>query len=197
MLKFTASSVALLLSKLINPSISTGKFPKEWKLSRVVPIPKGTNGSSLGGYRPISILPVVTKIIERHVRDLILDHFSNYAPISPRQWGFMTHCSSASALIKVFDNWAQALDEGHEICVIFFDVRKAFDRVPHQLLLQQMRNLNLDPYLLRWLHDHFSNRSDSQFVAVEDEKFGKQSPSNIRGSTGQRVRTIAFCSVHQ
>ena len=168
MLKSTASSIALLLSKLINLSISTGKFPKEWKLARVVPIPKGKSKSSLGGYRPISILPVVTKIIERHVGDLILAHLSNYAPISPRQWGFMTHRSSVSALIKVFDNWAQALDEGHEICVIFFDVRKAFDRVPHQLLLQQMQHMNLSPYLLRWLHDYLSNRS--QFVAVEGEK---------------------------
>ena len=111
---------------------------------------------------------MVTKIIERHVKDIILDHLSTYAPISSRQWGFMTHRSSVSALIRVLDDWAQALDEGHEICVIFFDIRKAFDRVPHQSLLQQMQRMNLDPYLLRWLHDYLSNRS--QFVAVEGEK---------------------------
>ena len=76
----TASSVALLLSKLINltVSITTGKFPKEWKLARVVQVPKGSNRNSLAVYRPISILPVVTKIIERHVKDIIyiLDHLS-------------------------------------------------------------------------------------------------------------------------
>ena len=110
----------------------------------------------------------MTKIIERHVKDLILDHLSKYALISPHQWGFMTHCSSVSALIKVLDDWTCALDEGHEICVIFFDVHKAFDRVPHQSLLQQMQCMNLDPYLLRWLYDYLSNRS--QFVAVEGEK---------------------------
>ena len=124
MLKCTASSVALLLSKLINLSISTGKFPKEWKLAQVVPIPKGTNRSSLGD---ISILPMVTKIIERHVKDIILDHLSTYAPISSCQWGFMTHRLSVSALIRVLDDRTQALDEGHEICVIFFDICKAFD----------------------------------------------------------------------
>ena len=168
MLKHTASSVAPLLSKLINLSISTGKFPKEWKLARVVPIPKGTNRNLPAGYRPISILPVVTKIIERHVKDIILDHLASCAPISPRQWGFMTHRSSVSALIRVIDDWSHALDEGYEVCVIFFDIRKAFDQVPHQSLLQQLQHMNLDPYLLRWLCSYLSNRS--QFVAVEGEK---------------------------
>ena len=79
----------------------------------------------------------------------------------------MTHHSSVAALIRVIDEWSHAL-EGHEVCVIFFDIRKAFDRVPYQLLLQQLQHMNLDPYLLRWLHGYLSNRS--QFVAVEGEK---------------------------
>ena len=63
------------------------------------------------------------------------------------------------------NSWSRALNEGHEICVVFFDVRNVFDRVPHQLLLQQMQHImNLDPYLLRWLYPI------DQFVAVEGEK---------------------------
>ena len=50
----------------------------------------------------------------------------------------MESCSTVSALIKVIDDWSQALDQGKEVCVIFFDVSKAFDEVPHLPLLQQM-----------------------------------------------------------
>ena len=78
----------------------------------------------------------------------------------------MSNRSSVSALVKVIDDWAWALDQGNEVCVIF-DVRKAFDRVPHLTLLHQLQELALDPYLLRWLSRYLSNRT--QYVAVEGE----------------------------
>ena len=90
MLKQTACSTALPLSNLINLSLSTGKIPHEWKMARITPVPKpGKNKNTTSAYRPISILPVVTKVIERHVKKIILDHLKNYAPISPRQCRFM------------------------------------------------------------------------------------------------------------
>ena len=95
------------------------------------------------------------------------EHLTNHAPISPRQWGFMTDRSTTSALIKVIDDWSSALDQGNEVCVIFFDVRKAFDRVPHLLLLHQLQEINVNPYLLKWISNYLSNRF--QFVTVEGE----------------------------
>ena len=130
MLKKTACSIALPLSNLINLSLTTGKVPHEWKLARITPIPKpGKDKSRTSGYRPISILPVVSKAIEKHVKKIILDHLTTYAPISLRQWGFMESRSTISVLIKVIDDWSQALDQGKEVCVLFFDDSKAFDKV--------------------------------------------------------------------
>ena len=74
------------------------------------------------------------------------------------QWGFMTDRSTISALIKVVDDWSKALDQGSEVCVVFFDVSKAFDKVPHLPLIQQLQELYVDPYLIRWLIDYLSNR---------------------------------------
>ena len=79
--------------------------------------------------------------------------------------------STISALIKVIDDWSQALDQGKEVCVIFFDVSKAFDKVPHLPLLQQMEEINLNPYLIRWFKDYLSDRH--QVVAVEGELSNK------------------------
>ena len=148
MLKYTADSIADPLHKLFNLSISTGTLPSDWKLGRITPIPKGANNSLSSGYRLIFVLPVVSKLIERHVKTIVEDFLNINAPISTREWGFMTNRSTISALIKVVDDWSRALDKGHEVCVIFFDVSKAFNTVPHSLLLAKLNDLGVDPYLV-------------------------------------------------
>ena len=77
----------------------------------------------------------------------------------------MTNRSTVSALIKVVDDWLSALDKGYEVCVIFFDVSKVFDTVPHSLLLAKLNELGIDPYLLRWIKSYLTNRS--QCVCVD------------------------------
>ena len=93
-------------------------------------MPKGTNKTSPSGYRPILILPVVSKVIEHHIKAIIVEHLELSASISPKQWGFISSKSTISALIKV-DDWSKALDQGLEVCIVFFDISKAFDTVPH------------------------------------------------------------------
>ena len=116
-LKQTACSTALPLSNLLNLSLSTGKVPHEWKTARITPIPKPAKDKKMtSGYRPISILPAASKIIEKHVKKILLNHFMTNAPISPRQWGLMESWSTISALIKVIDDWSSALDQGKEVC---------------------------------------------------------------------------------
>ena len=154
MLKYTAISIAGSLCNLFNLSISTGTFPSAWKVGRITPIPKGTNNSHSSGYRPISVLPVVSKLIERHVKDIVESFIKSNFPISSRQWGFMSKRSTVSALIRVVDDWLLALDQGFEICVVFFDISKAFDTVPHVDLLRKLDELGLDKYLIRWIRSY-------------------------------------------
>ncbi len=104
-------------------------------------------------------------MIERHVKTIIETHLQHNAPISERQWGFMSSRSTMSALIKVVDDCSQALDQGHEVCAVFFDVRKAFDTVPHLLLLRTLDKLGLDKYLLRWIRNYLLQRI--QHVAID------------------------------
>ena len=138
MLKCTSVSIARMLSDLFNMSISTGTFPSDWKVGRITPIPKGVDNSQPSGYRPISVLPAVSKLIEHHIKNIVEVFLKSHSPISIRQWGFMSKRSTMSALIRVVEDWLLALDQGHEICVVFFDVSKAFDTVPHLDLLQKL-----------------------------------------------------------
>ena len=165
MMKSTSLSIAPSLCKLFNLSISTGTFPSAWKLGRITPISKRTNNSLPSGYRPISVLPVASKLIERHVKATVEHFLQVNAPISSSQWGFMSNRSTVSALIKVLDDWQRALDQGCEICVVFFDVSKAFDTVPHLPLLQTLSEIGLDPYLIRWIRSYLAGRS--QFVSID------------------------------
>ena len=83
MLKSSAYSIVPSLTNLFNLSLATGIFPTDWKLARVVPVPKGDNlRVSTAGYRPISILPTVSKLLERHVSEIILGSISESSSIS-------------------------------------------------------------------------------------------------------------------
>ena len=83
MLKFSASSITPSLTKLFNLLLTTGVFPSEWNRAGVVPIPKsGSPSTSASGYRPISILPIVSKVLERHVKEIIDNHLVECFPIS-------------------------------------------------------------------------------------------------------------------
>ena len=164
MLKETALSMTPAVTQLFNISISLGELPDEWKIARVSPIPKSSNRSDPSNYRPISLLSVLSKLLERHIRNTLLDHLTLYSPISAQQWGFSRGKSATGALLAATDQWHQWLDSGTDICAVFFDYRKAFDSVPHKPLLEKLKATNINPYLLRWITAYLTSRV--QYVCV-------------------------------
>ena len=144
MLKHTADTIAPSLTKIFNLSLHLGQLPSQWKHSLIVPIPKSSTMGSPSCYRPISLLPIVSKILERHICDILLDHLQSLNFISSNQWGFQEGRSTITAIIKCTDDWLKELEVGRGVCAIFFDFRKAFDSVPHEPLLCKLSTLNLD-----------------------------------------------------
>ena len=164
MLKETAPSIVYSLTKLFNLSLTSGKLPSAWKLARVVPVPKSNDLSAPSNYRPISILSIISKIMERCVYQTIFDHLCVCYPLSARQWGFLPGRSTTSALLAVTHDWLSNLDNGIEVCTVYLDLRKAFDSVPHCALLQKLYNIHLDPYIIQWINSYLAERS--QMVVV-------------------------------
>ena len=130
----------------------------------VVPIPKNSNTSSPTNYRPISLLPIVSKLLERHVYSVILSHLETHYPLSSVQWGFLEGRSTVTALLHCINEWLKALEDGKEVCAIFFDFQKALDSVPHSPLMATLHSLGLNEYILRWLNNYLSNRVQSVVV---------------------------------
>ena len=128
MLRETALSITQPLTSLFNMLIQWCSFPSLWKVANVVPIPKNsTCKSSPSNYRPISLLPVISKLFEKHIYSVLLDHFQHHCPISQHQWGFQAGKSTTTALAATIHDWHSHLDVGRDVATGFFDFKKAFD----------------------------------------------------------------------
>ena len=165
MLKATATSIAPAITSLFNLSLTQGQLPAEWKLACIMPIPKSQDKSDPANYRPISLLSILSKLLEKHVQSYILETCS---PLSPNQWGFSRGKSTTGALLAATHAWHLALDGGNDICCVFLDLSKAFDKVPHITLLDTLADIGINPHVLNWLQDYLCQRS--QYVVVNGER---------------------------
>ena len=121
MLKATTVSIAAPVPNYLIYLISSGTFPTKWKLSSVVPIPKSSDKGSPKNYRPISLLPILSQHLEKHVYGL-LPKLSE--PIYDSQFGFQQEKSTTTALLETTHNWLQLLESGRDVGAIFFDFKK-------------------------------------------------------------------------
>lgn len=161
MLKHTANAIAPSITKLFNYSIACCQPPSCWKMSSVVPIPKVLKAKSTAEFRPISLLSILSKVLERHFYSLISQHLSDSFPLANCQWGFQPGKSTVSALLHATHDWLQLLEKGVEISAVFFDFKKAFDSVPHSLLLSKLERIGLDPSIVTWIHNYLAERHQS------------------------------------
>ena len=99
-------------------------------------------------------------MLERHVSSLISEHLLEHNIISDEQWGF----TQTTALLTLSHEWLRHLEAGMEVCVIFLDLKKAFDSVPHRDVLMVVKSTGLHPILFRWLCSYLSARSQRVVV---------------------------------
>ena len=122
MLKGVAYSITPSLTRLFNISIVQGRVPECWKSSSVVPIPKSTtNRKNANNYKPISLLSIVSKLLERHFYHHITNVLNKFRPLCNIQWGFQGGKSKVTALLNVTHDWLKVLEDEKEVCSVFFD----------------------------------------------------------------------------
>ena len=161
MLRNTAYSISSTLCKLFNYSLSTGCYPAEWKCSNVTPVFKSGNKSMVSNYRPISLLSIPSKILERIVHRKLLHHLISNSILSPRQFGFRPGSSTQEAILTATHDWQSCLDRGLSSAALFLDMSKAFDKVPHHKLLLSLAAVGVSGPLLQWFKSYLSNRTQT------------------------------------
>lgn len=164
-LKRCCHALAPSLTIMFNVSIQAGCTPSDWKRANVVPIHKKGVKENVSNYRPISLLCVASKVMERCV-------FNHLYPLvesslHPLQHGFTKGRSCATQLLKVYHQIGSVLDKGGQVDVLFLDFAKAFDCISHPLLLYKLRTFyGINDQLLSWISNYLSDRS--QKVVIEN-----------------------------
>ena len=150
--------LAMHLANLFSLSLSSGVVPSAWKIGVVSPIHKSGAKNLVSNYRPISVTSCCCRVLERIVRNRINDFLSAHQIIHPTQHGFITRRSTDTILITFYDYVTEKLDCGEAVDTIFFDFSKAFDTVPHDILITRLHSSGISGGLLLWLKDFLTNR---------------------------------------
>jgi hypothetical protein len=164
MLKHTSNAFSITLAKIINSSLDKGIFPDCWKRANVSPVFKKNDKQSKKNYRPISLLPGLSKIIERVVYKQLYEYCSANNYLNERNSGFKKNDSTTCQLLHIVNEIYTSIDKGDEVCVVFLDVSKAFDRVWHEGLLYKLKRIGVSGALLRWFESYLTGRKQRVVV---------------------------------
>ena len=165
-LKHVAPEVGDILTSIINQSLLTGIFPDSLKLAKIAPIFKKEDPHLTDNYRPISLLPVISKIFEKVVFKQVYDYFNDNNLLYKNQYGFRKKHSTELAGLEFHDKLVTELDKSKLPIAIFLDLSKAFDTIDHDILLHKLRYYGISGTSLEWFKSYLSNRR--QFVQFKN-----------------------------
>ena len=165
-IKENAHLIATPILHLFNQSINQGIFPNRLKIANVVPLYKKGDKSDMGNYRPIALLNIFSKIFEKAMKKYLVDFISENNILSKFQFGFQKGISTQCALTKFSEIIHNTIDSSHHALSIFIDFSKAFDTVPHNLLLMKLEHYGIRNNLLDWFTSYLTNRT--QYTIFEN-----------------------------
>ena len=145
-----------IIQNLFNDSIQTSKCSKNLKLADVSAVFKKDDATNVKNYRPVSVLPVVSKVFERILQNQLLEHFEPI--LSPHMCGYRKGFSAQHALIALIEKWKECLDNGGYAGAMLMDLSKAFDTIDHKLLIAKLHAYGLDRGSLLLIKDYLSGR---------------------------------------
>ena len=146
------------LANLFGRSLSEGELPNDWKCSEVIGLFKKGSKQDVKNYRPVSLTCIICKVMESIIKDHLLDHFTRNNLFSCRQFGFLKKRSTVLQLLRFIDEVTESVDRGEEFHIIYTDIEKAFDRVPHNKLLFKLKMHRVDENVLNWIKSFLTGR---------------------------------------
>ena len=155
------------LSMLFQKSLNEGVVPLQWLEACITAIYKKGLKDIVGNYRPVSLTSVICKVMESIVRDEVVDHMDMNNILSNEQHGFVPRRNCVTNLLTCIEIWTRMVEDGESIDIIYTDFAKAFDSVPHQRLLEKVRNFGITGNVHNWMKSFLSARK--QGVCVEAE----------------------------
>lgn len=166
--KHISSHICQPLEYIFNLCISLGIFPSALKISKIIPLYKSGDKKSVNSYRPISLLPIISKIFEKIIKYRLVLYFNKNKLFTDRQFGFRANLSTNHALIDATDFILNSFNDSEYVSALFCDLSKAFDSVNHDILLGKLNFYGLRGIALDFFSSYLKNRF--QLVQMANNK---------------------------
>ena len=156
------------LKHIFDLSFENGIFPDSLKIAKVTPVYKSGDNSSLSNYRPISVLPCFSKMLERIMYRRLYSYLQENKILYSKQFGFQTGHSTDHAIIQLVEQIYENFEENKYTLGVFIDLAKAFDTVDHKILLRKMEIYGIGGTTLKWFENYLTNRK--QYIQISNIK---------------------------
>ena len=164
--KSTVGAIIKPFVHICNLSFSTGVFPKDMKIAKIIPLFKSGDDASFSNYRPVSLLPQFSKVLEKLFDVRLSDFIEKYKILSNSQYGFRKGRSTSLALIDFMEKLSSGIDNNLVTVGVFIDLKKAFDTIDHTLLIDKLNYYGIRGTASDWLKSYLSQRK--QLVNFND-----------------------------
>ena len=188
-LKENSCVFSIQISKLYNLSLHESVFPCAMKIARVIPSFKSGAQDNIDNYRPISALPILSKVFEKLTFRRMSDFISRHCLLSPSQFGFRKGRSTTHAIIRLVSPIVEAYHQKIFCACFFLDLRKAFDTIDHELLLQKLSHYGFRGHSHEYLKSYYNNRK--QYVYLHGQS-SKLKPITIGVPQGSILGPLCF-----
>ena len=168
LLKICNPHLSRQITHIINLSFVTGIVPEKLKIAKVIPIYKKNDKSDPNNYRPISLLSIINKIMEKLMHKRISVFLEKHKLLYKYQFSYREKHSTTQAVIEIVDNIIQELEEGNMVAGIYLDLSKAFDTVDHKILKHKLEHYGIRGLPLRWIDNYLKDRK--QYTQVNGVK---------------------------
>ena len=164
-IKLVKLDILPAVTHIINLSISSKEYPVAWKRSKVIPLHKKEDLLNPKNYRPVAIIPILSKVMERVVFNQMVAFISENKLIHPNHHAYRANHNTTTALLQMYDGWLDSLEKGEMAGVCFLDMSAAFDIVDHKLLIKKLELYGFDAGMLSWVLSYLSERQ--QCVSID------------------------------
>lgn len=164
LIRVAAEALSFPIAHLVNLSLLQGIFPEKWKEAKIIPLPKNKRATFTGqNSRPISLLPLLSKVMEKIAFEQVYKYFFSNRLITKYQHAYREGHSTCTALTHMTDNWLEEIDANRLVGAVMLDFSAAFDLIDHKILLQKLECYGFTPLSLSWMGSYLSNRKQRVF----------------------------------
>ena len=181
-IKLVKNELGPAITHILNLSIAQSKFPTSWKSTKVVPLHKKDDPLNPANYRPVAIIPVLSKILEKAVYVQMFKYLSDNNLIHPNHHAYRPGHNTTTALLQMYDTWTEGLEHGKMCGVCLLDMSAAFDTVSHELLIKKLGLLGFKDDILQWFRSYLSDRRQCVSINGALSKFLPVSSGVPQGS---------------